>query len=217
MADEPTFNQEQRRILTSIFERGAEDASVALSKWLSQPTQLTVSAVEDAELSEAAEMLGPADALVAVCAIELSGRLAGHLLLVFEDKSGLALADLLLRQPLGKATQWGELEQSAALETANIVCCAYLNSLAAHLPMKPEAADAHNPMLLPSPPLFRHEFAGSLLQFALMDQAMRLERLLLIRSNFSANDTDLNWCLLLVLTAESLNDLSNALAQAQTE
>ena len=37
---------------------------------------------------------------------------------------------------IGTATEWGELEQSAAMETTNIVGCAYLNALAAHLPGK---------------------------------------------------------------------------------
>ena len=54
----------------------------------------------------------------------LSGPLGGQILLVFEDRAGLALADLLLHQPVGTTTEWTELERSAAQETTNIVGCA---------------------------------------------------------------------------------------------
>ncbi len=108
--------------------------SQALSKWLGQEVHLAISEVELVELARAAELLGPAESLVAACTMGLTGRLTGLILLVFEDRSGLALVDLLLQQPVGTSTTWGELEQSAAKETTNIVGCAYVNALAAHLP-----------------------------------------------------------------------------------
>ena len=203
----------QKRMLAAIFGRGAEDASRALSTWLDRPVRLTVSAVDEVDLAEATGLLGPEELLVAACTFELGGRLDGHLLLVFEDRAGLALADLLLRQPPGTATTWGELERSAASETANIVGCAYLNSLAAHLPL-PAGGEAGpgGGAIVPSPPSFRHEFAGSLLEFALMEQAIRLDRLLLARTRFEADRADLNWSLLLVPSGEALEVLAAALA-----
>jgi chemotaxis protein CheC len=216
---EPILTEPRKRLLTMIFERGAEDASQALSKWLGQPVRLSVNEVDEVELAGASELLGPAEGLVAACLIALTGRLTGHLLLVFEDRSGLALADLLLRQPVGTTTAWGELEQSAATETANIVGCAYLNSLAAHLPLPAEGIGTETgrtAALLPSPPTFRHEFAGSLLEFSLMEQAVQLDRLLLVKSRFDADRTGLNWSLLLVPSVESLDALSSALAELET-
>jgi chemotaxis protein CheC len=217
----PILTGPRLRLLTTIFERGAEEASQALSKWLGQPLRLTISEVDEVDLAEAAGLLGPEDALVAACALELAGWLSGRLLLVFEDRSGLALADLLLQQPVGTATAWGELEQSAAMETANIVGCAYLNSLAAHLPLvaedagaagASERASASAGALLPSPPTFRHEFAGSLLEFALMEQAMELDRLLLVKTEFASRQGALNWSLLFVPGGASLKALGSALS-----
>ena len=119
----------------------------------------------------------------------LTGRLTGLILLVFEDRSGLALVDLLLHQPVGTTTDWGELEQSAAKETTNIVGCAYVNALATHLPgvVSPALDQAERTKvgggeLIPTPPTFVQEFAGSLLQFALMEQALELDQVLLIHS-----------------------------------
>src|SRR5262245_49215658 len=106
----------QKRMLTTVFERGAEDASHALSRWLGRPVRLSVSAVEETDLEAAPELLGPPDTLVASCSLGLTGHLGGQLILVFEDRAGLALADMLLGQPAGTSTGWGELERSAACE-----------------------------------------------------------------------------------------------------
>jgi chemotaxis protein CheC len=212
----PTLSEPQTRMLTAIFERGAEDASQALSRWLDQRVRLTVSQVEEVALDEATDLLGPPEELVAACAIELSGRLTGHLLLVFEDAAGLALADLLLKHPVGTAKSWGELECSAALETSNIVACAYLNSRAVHLPLPGDGGETTEcAALLPSPPTFRHEFAGSLLEFALIEQAMRQDRLLLVQTQFTSEQTELHWSLLLVPSTESLESLAGALAELE--
>lgn len=195
-------------MLQTIFELGAERASQSLSLWLGHHIRLSISAVYEVDLTEVSDLLGPGETLVASCVMGLSGCLSGSLLLVFEDASGLALADLVLQRPLGTASEWGELEQSAAMETANIVGCAFLNSLAAHLPgVSGTAAGA----LVPSPPLFRHEFAASLLEFAVMDQALGADRVLLVRSRFEADSGDLNWSLVFVPGGDSLATLHRGL------
>jgi chemotaxis protein CheC len=207
-------DDEPQRMLRAIFERGAESASQALSKWLGADVRLTVSAVDRVELAAAADVLGPPEALVAACAMGLGGPLGGRMILVFQDRSGLALVDLLLNQPVGTTTAWGDVERSAAMETTNIVGCAYLNALAAHLPSGLKADGAAGAELTPSPPVFFHEFAGSLLEFALMDQAVELDEVLLVRSAFSASraDLDLDWTLLVVPDRRSLQALTTSLS-----
>jgi chemotaxis protein CheC len=209
----PMLTDAHRGLLRMIFDRGAEGASLALSKWLGREVRLAVSDVELVELERAGELLGPPEALVAACAMGLTGRLTGSLLLVFEDRSGLALVDLLLHQPVGTTTAWGELEQSAARETTNIVGCAYVNALAAHLP-----GDDGDGELVPTPPSFLHEFAGSLLEFALMEQAMELDRLLLIRTEFAGGPDipQLNWTLLFIPSRAALESLAASLARLET-
>ena len=211
---EQILTDTQRRLLRMIFDRGAEGASHALSQWLGEEVRLAISDIELAELAQASELLGPSDTLVAACAMGLNGRLTGSLILVFEDQSGLALVDLLLRQPVGTTTSWGELEQSAAKETTNIVGCAYVNALAAHLPN----AGMDSGELVPTPPTFLHEFAGSLLQFALMEQALELDQVLLIRSEFagSRQGLNLNWTLLFIPSRAALDELASSLAHLES-
>jgi chemotaxis protein CheC len=221
-----TLTDNQRWLLRIIFDRGAENASQALSKWLNQEVHLAISEVESVDLADASELLGPPDSLIAACAMELTGRLTGWILLIFEDRSGLALVDLLLHMPMGTTITWTELEQSAVQETTNIVGCAYINALAAHLPSvdQGDAAQLHSPQtdpseIIPSPPTFFHEFAGSLLQFALVEQTLELDRVLVIRSEFNAGgqESNLNWTLLFVPTRESLGLLSASLAQLRPQ
>lgn len=202
MSDE---SRDDLRVLRTIFELGAERASQALSQWLGHHVRLSISAVDEVDLTEVSELLGPGETLLASCVMGMSGSLSGSLLLVFEDASGLALADLVLQRALGTAREWGELEQSAAMETANIVGCAFLNSLAAHLPGSGAGA------LVPSPPTFRHEFAASLLEFAVMDQALGADRVLLVRSRFEAESGDLNWSLVFVPGGDSRATLHRGL------
>jgi chemotaxis protein CheC len=213
---EPILTDSQRHLLRMIFDRGAESASQALSKWLGQEVHLAISEVELVELARASELLGPEESLVAACTMGLTGRLTGLILLVFEDRSGLALADLLLQQPVGTSTIWDELEQSAAKETTNIVGCAYVNALAAHLPGAEAKAGANE--LIPTPPTFVREFAGSLLEFALMEQALELDQILLIHTEFAAGrqGPSLNWTLLFVPSRDALHVLAASLAQLES-
>jgi chemotaxis protein CheC len=197
------------RLMLMIAERGAEGASQSLARWLGRPVHLTVCEVRRVDLAEATMLLGPEDELVVACAMALSGRLDGQLLLAFEDRAGLALVDLLLGQPVGTSRSWGELEQSAAKETANIVGCAYLNAMAAHLPPPP----AGSAEIVPSPPTFRHEFAASLLEFALMDQAATGERPLLLWARFGTDGEGPCWSLVLVPGGESARALDAVLSR----
>ncbi len=221
---QPILTDPQRHLLRMIFDRGAEAASQALSKWLGEEVHLAVSEVELVELAQTAELLGPAESLVAACIMGLAGRLTGLILLVFEDRSGLALVDLLMRQPVGTTTIWGEIEQSAAKETTNIVGCAYVNALASHLPgiVPPDLGQVElteiGSELVPTPPTFVQEFAGSLLQFALMEQAFELDQVLLIHSEFGAGKQglNLNWTLLFIPSRDSLHELAMSLARLES-
>jgi chemotaxis protein CheC len=225
---QPVLSSTQLHLLRVIFERGTEAASQALSKWLGQDINLTTSTVDEVEIAQATELLGPPDSLVAACSMGLTGWLTGLILLVFKDSSGLALADLLMHQPVGTTQAWGELEESAANETTNIVGCAYVNALASHLPRATAQAAAGQSIetaaeqsqgdLVPTPPTFVHEFAGSLLQFAFMEQALELDQVLVIRSDLQAARPGLNldWTLLYIPSRTSRHALEVSLLELES-
>ncbi|MGQ0635667.1 MAG: chemotaxis protein CheC [Planctomycetaceae bacterium] len=199
--------KQQLDALTILFNHGSDDASVVLSRWLGRPSRISIEQVEQIPLAEATTVLGEPEAPVCACSMALQGRISGQLLLVFDDPSGLALADLLLGSPAGTSAAWGELQQSAALETANIIGCAYLNSLARCLP----DTGAPAPELLPSPPKFTRDFAESLMQFALMNQAMQSDIVFLTRTEFRIEDSPVQCKLLFVPDAACLSSLRELL------
>ena len=218
----------QLRLLRMIFDRGTEAASQALSKWLGQEIRLAISVVEEVEITEAVELLGPQESLVAACSMGLGGWLTGLIILVFKDSSGLALSDLLMHQAIGTATEWGELEVSAAKETTNIVGCAYVNALASHLPRATvqtsgrEGGGTREPEalgdLVPTPPSFVHEFAGSLLEFAFMEQAIELDQVLVFRSDLRVDRPGLclDWTLLFIPSRASRHALEASLVELES-
>jgi chemotaxis protein CheC len=117
---------------------------------------------------------------------------------------------MLLEQPEGTCTEWSELASSAVVETANIVCCSYLNSLSNEL-----AVADDTPALVPAPPRFSREFAESLMQFALMDQAIAFDQVILAQTRFQIDGEQLDWTLLFGPDAESMTRLPELLADRQ--
>lgn len=185
--------------IEQAIRKGAEAASQSLSKWLGRPASLIVSRVRFAEISAATEALGPADSVVPACAIPLSGPLPGTVLMIFDDRSAMPMIDALIGRPEGSATEWGEMEQSAAQETSNIVVCAFVNAMA-------ESLDPGG-LMVPGPPEFRFEFVGSLIEFALMDQASRNDRIVMVEIHFSVDGVTNDWAMVIVPATGGLETL----------
>ncbi len=203
--NENKLSKQQLESLEDIFQRGADNASKALANWLGRPSVISVESVEQLALDEATGVLGTGDDPICFCSADMVGAMSGQLILAFDDASGLALADMLLDQPLGTASAWGDMETSAALETTNLVSCAYFNSLSLLIP-----GDGQNTReLLPSPPHFSRDFAESLVQFALMGQAVASDQVVLSQTRFHIDGEPLNWTLLLVPDAESMQSLQH--------
>jgi chemotaxis protein CheC len=201
------LNDQQLKALTIVFRHGEEEASSALAKWLGRPARVSVECVEQVPLAEATTVLGASDAPICACAMAMHGRITGQLIFVCDDASGFALADLLLDNSVGTSKTWGELEKSAALETTNIIGCAYLNALV-HFFRSKEGTTSE---LIPSPPSFARDFADALLEFAVMSQAMASDVVFLTRTEFQIEGAPVNWNLLFVPDAESLATLTEML------
>jgi chemotaxis protein CheC len=199
-----TLTGRQVELFGAALHQGAGEASHALARWIDRPTRISFDSFEQLTLDAATSVLGSSDEPICFCSAELTGRLAGHLILAFDDASGLALADMLLGKSRGTSTEWGEMEMSAALETTNIVCCAYMNALIRVHPGDLGDQDE----LVPSPPRFARDFAASLMQFALMDQIITSDQVLLARTEFRIEKTPVDWTLLFVPDAESMTTLS---------
>jgi chemotaxis protein CheC len=210
--DNYLLNPKQIVALESSLHQGSADASQSLAKWIGKPSVIELDSLEQLALDEATGILAAGDEPICFCSAEINGPLAGEMILAFDDASGLALSDALLDQPQGTASEWTEMATSAALETTNILCCAYLNSLWRNC-SKSDAPSA----LLPSPPKFNRDFAESLLEFALMGQAITSDHVILARTRFEIDATPVNWTLLFVPDTESMLKLPDLLSTGNLE
>jgi chemotaxis protein CheC len=205
--DSHTLSTEQLETFATAFHLGAARASEALAKWIDRPAHITLNAVEQLPLEDATGVLGAHDEPICFCVAEMGGRLTGQIILAFDDASGLMLADMLMNQPRGTAAEWNEMETSAALETTNILCCAFLNSLATALPDDPEATHE----LIPTPPRFARDFAESLVQFAVMPQIISSDQVLVAHTEFKIDGEPVDWTMLFVPDAQSMSTLHDTL------
>jgi len=206
-----SLNKQQLDSISTIFRFGATDASRALSSWLGREVQVSMERMEQFSLEVATELLGPVDATICACCMRFSGGVIGQLLLGFDDASGLMLCDALLPRET-ESSEWDELEVSAALETTNIVGCAFLNALSQIFP-RPEATEgsSENATWIPTPAVFVRDYAAAIMQFALVDQAYEFDQVLVAKTEFTIDGTAIGWRLLLIPDAESLDRLSRSL------
>jgi chemotaxis protein CheC len=211
-ANNPLLNATQLSALERAFHRGSADASDALAKWIGKPSVVEIDSLEQLPLNEATGVLSAGEEPICFCSAEMNGLLTGEMILAFDDGSGLELADILLDQTPGTNDHWSDMATSAALETTNILCCAYLNSLSNSFCTSDASSE-----LLPSPPKFSHEFAESLMEFALMGQAMLSDQVILARTMFKIDETPLNWTLLFVPDAPSMARLPGLLSTDELE
>lgn len=198
---------DQISALGTLLHRGSQDASEMLGKWVGKPSVVFIDSLEQMDLVDAPDLLQAEDPMC-FCSTELSGLLNGELILAFDDNSGLELADLLLGQTAGTSQDWSDMAKSAALETTNILACSYLNSIAASFSTRDKAAEC-----LPSAPVFSRDYASSLLEFALMGQAVASEKVLLAKTCFEVDGTLANWTLLLIPDAPSMSRLATLLSE----
>ena len=196
--------------LKRSFHRGSADASAALAQLDRQTFRGRDRLARTAPLEEATGLLAVGEEPICFCSTEVHGLLTAEMILAFDDASGLALADMLLDQPQGTTQEWTAMATSAVLETTNILCCAYLNSLSRSF-----RGSGMSGELLPTPPRFARDFAESLMEFALIGQATASDQLLVARTRFEIDAKPVNWTLLFVPDAMSMSQLPDLLSDGE--
>ena len=204
----PRLTSGQLERLTQAFHSGAATGSQAIQGWLMAPAVISIDSADECPLDMATAVLGESGNVVGMCVMQMEGTLTGQMVLAFDDQSGLSLTDLLLGNPPGTATEWGEVEISSALESMNILGSSYLNGMSNFL----SKSSNETVSLIPSPPVFYRDFAESLLQTAFMEQAAAGSHVLFARARFELHGRPLNWTFLLIPDPGSLMKLSQLLS-----
>ena len=209
MTTNSPLTSDQLELVTQAFHAGARTGSSAIQGWLSAPAEISIDSADECPLEMATAVLSQLGDVVGMCVMQMEGTLSGQMVLAFDDASGLSLSDLLLGNPQGTATEWGEVEISSAQESMNILGSAYLNGVSRYL----SEGSGESVNLIPSPPVFFRDFAESLLQTVFMEQASSGNHVLFARARFELHGCPLNWTFLLIPEPSSLVKLGQILSK----
>jgi chemotaxis protein CheC len=191
----------QLNVLHHLFASATHDASTAMCRWTDGLITLTLDEVREIPLEDVTTELNLGDEMLTMVVLSLEGEIGGEMILTFDEQNGRQLAASLLGRPVGDNPQWSELEKSALTETGNILGCAYMNAITRLIDRE----------LVPSPPYFIQDYGASVLQQALMVQALTSDRVLICRTGFHKQGAELNWRVLFVPTASLRQSMENAL------
>ena len=170
-------------LLGPFFAFATRQASIAMGRWTGGRVMLSLDECREVSLEEAAPQLGLGGELAAMVVLGVEGDYDGQFVLLFDDQEGRRLAAGLLGRQADPAGEWTAVEESAAMETGNILASAYLNALTRLVGTR----------LMPSPPSFVRDYGVSVLQQALMMQALASDRVLVCRTRFECDRKHVHW------------------------
>ena len=176
--------------LYELFASATHDASAAMCRWTNGLIAVTLDEVREVALDEVGAELHIGDELLTMVVLTIGGEVGGNLILLFDDVNGRQLAASLLGREPGTEPEWSELEKSALTETGNILGCAYVNALTRLI-----GTD-----LMPSAPYFLQDYGASVVQQAVMTQALSSDRLVLCQIGFRRQEQELDWRVVFVPT-----------------
>ncbi len=190
MSDVRTIEDCELDVLHQLFASATHDASTAMCRWTNGLITMTLDEVREIPLEDASTEMDLDDDLLTMVVLSLEGEVGGEMILTFDDENGRQLAASLLGRPVAEDTEWTDLEKSALTETGNILGCAYMNAITRLIDHE----------LVPSAPYFIQDYGASVLQQALMAQAMTCDKVLICRTGFHREGEELNWRVLFVPT-----------------
>jgi len=191
----------QLAVLHQLFASATHDASAAMCRWTNGLITLTLDEVRELPLAEATAELDLGDELLTMVVLSLQGEVGGEMILTFDEENGRQLVATLLGCPVNTDEDWNDLEKSALTETGNILGCAYMNAITRLIDHE----------LVPSAPYFIRDYGASVLQQALVVQAMTTDQVLVCRTGFHREGEELSWRVLFVPTAALRTAMEHAL------
>jgi chemotaxis protein CheC len=192
------------RIVERFFSAATAHAAEAMSVWTEGRIRMSLDRLREIPLENVAEELGLSDELSTMIVLGIDGEVGGQFLLSLDNDNGRRLAALLMNSEQPSAEEWSELEISAAMETGNILASAYLNELSRLI----------GTPLIPTPPNFVQDFGASIVQQAVMMQAMARNLVLLGQVRFQLDHDTLQWNVLVVPSPELLDMIENSVSHS---
>ena len=161
-----------------------------MCRWTNGLITVTLDSVQQIALEDIGLAMETGDELLTMVVLTMGGEVGGNLVLVFDETNGRQLAASLLGCEPGTEPEWSDLEKSVLTETGNILGCVYINTLARLIGVD----------IIPSAPYFVQDYGASVLQQAVMAQAVNSDSLLLCHIGFRRENQKLDWHVVFVPT-----------------
>lgn len=192
-------------ILKELGNIGAGNATTSLSQFLGRAIKMTVPEVNILPFEEVPEVVGGPEELVAGVYMRIEGEAPGSLMLLLKHQDALKLINLLMGREEGAGSSNSDLddmEQSALMETGNIVANSYLKSL----------ADMTKMDVGPSIPAISVDMAGAILEVILFQVDEEIsEHVILIGTEFIYEGNQVRGHFFLIPDNESFPKILNSL------
>ena len=187
-------------VLKEIGYIGAGNATTALSTMINGKVDMCVPKVALLEFKDLPDQVGGAENIVVGILITLEGEIKGMMMFMMEQKSAYHLVNLLM----GNSTtneNFTEMELSALKEIGNIIAGAYLSSLSTLINIRIDA----------SVPYMSIDMAGAILSVPAIEFGKVGDKALIIETQFSKDDSDVNGYFILIPTLESYDVILTSL------
>lgn len=188
-------------VLKEIGNIGAGNATTALSQLLNAKIDMNVPKVELLEFKNISEIVGGEESVVVGILLTLEGEIDGMMMFMLEQKSAHHLVNILMGKNLDNFEDFTEMDLSALNEIGNIIAGAYLSSL----------SSMTNLLITSSVPYMSIDMAGAILSVPAIEFGKIGDKALLIQSQFSEDDKEVNGYFILIPTLESYGKILTSL------
>ncbi len=196
MAQQETLN-EDLLACTQLVGAGSANAISGLSQMIGREINVSSFSARLVPVKETPDLVGGWEQLTLGVYLAVGGSATGHMFLIYDPTTALALADILMGETPGTTQSLDEMEESALGEVGNIMGSFFLNSL----------ADAAKLDLQPSPPAVMLDMAGAILDVALSDIIQESDNALVVETSFSTEDSQISGTLLVMPSPDLLRVL----------
>ena len=148
----------QKDALKEVANIGASHAATALSQMVNRDIQIGIPNVDVIPLAKTIDCVKDYKIAVGVY-LQISNEIPSYVLLLLPKRSAFSLADMLLGQESDESkTVLSEMDGSALQEVANIIMCAFFDSLTAFLGIP----------IVPGPPALAFDEPTAVLDYVLI-------------------------------------------------
>jgi chemotaxis protein CheC len=194
--------------LKEISSIGAGNAATALSQFIDKEVEMDPPEVIIAAAQRVPQIIKEEIPKLMMVALEISGDVFGHLLVIFNQDNAANMVDFLMGRQLGStAIDLSEIDISALKEVASVMSGSFLRVL----------GDTINKTLQMSPPDFSQGSAAKVSEFILKHSIKENETTICLKSNLWVEDKIIKVFLYLVFvpSASSLRELLRLLGMEE--